>query len=169
MASKTFVRDNLTRLLAYYENAAATIRATIGFLEQAEPPRRGRLPSNGASNGLSTVAQAAIVEEEIRRKRKRDYQRQLHAERKTGKPPRRLKPHKKPHHGYGAQVLKRREISARLLAQFDRNDPRIPAELKIPTNKIGALIRRGYLVQKGGGYIRSAKPYHVNVKDAPTE
>jgi hypothetical protein len=53
-------------------------------------------------------------------------------------------------------LLKQRQRSAKFLARFSTVEPR-----KITTAKMGVLVRRGYLVKQGDGYLRTEKPYLV--------
>ena len=127
-------RDQLLKLLAFHENAAAAVRATLSLL--AAQPVDGR-----SSNGLSTVAKQALA---------LDAQRQ--AVKHAGPRPR------------GHKIRDRRQRSADYLKNFDTKEPRLPGEFE--RFGIGSLVRRGYLQRKGPGYIRTAKPYFVNRRDA---
>ena len=58
-------------------------------------------------------------------------------------------------------MIARRQQTAAALAQFDRQKSRRPEDLPIKVSGLGALVRRGYLQPHAGGYVRTAKAYHV--------
>jgi len=62
-----------------------------------------------------------------------------------------------------ADIKRRRQVSARILAQFDKDKPKPTTGVK-GARGIGSLVRRGYLAKQGKGYIRTDKPYSL---DAP--
>jgi len=164
MASKAHVFESLSRLLAVHENAAASIRATIALLHGE------RIHESSNGNGLPAVARAAVAIDEKRREYKREYDRKWRA---AHRPPERPgKPGPKPGaHKTGESTARRhqnRSHSAEALAKFDTAKPRTAEELGIndPRSWVGPLVRRGYLKKKGGGYIRTAKPFHINPRDA---
>lgn len=61
--------------------------------------------------------------------------------------------------GTSHAVLARRALTAQVLAQFDLRTPTRP---RAAIAGLGALVRRGYLRRQGGGYLRTAKPFHVD-------
>jgi len=124
------------RLLAYYETAAEDVRAAIRSLARGEADR---VPVRGLG---VTVWEAAGRQASVREADQRADHRRAH--------------------GTSRAVIARRAQTARALAQFDRVTPRRPEECPIPVTGVGSLVRRGYLVAKAGGYIRSAKPYRVH-------
>ena len=157
MATKAHVFESLSRLLAVHENAAAAIRATIALLHS----ERLHVSSNGNGEGLPAIARAAVAIDTERREKIRQYQREWAAKKKAqATPPSRG--------GISRQKRENRIRSSEALAKFDPKDTRTAAELGIvnPANLIGPLVRRGYLKKKGGGYIRTAKPFHINPRDA---
>jgi hypothetical protein len=147
------IPDRLARLLTYHENAAAAIRATIALLQQQ--------PDGRASNGHSPTMHAALSLDEERRAKKNAIQREW---RKTHP--------KKPQTGTTARgkgTVAQRQRTADTLAHFDLKTPKLPGELPFkPT--IGILVTTGYLKKdpKGGGYLRTAKPYQVHPKKVAT-
>jgi hypothetical protein len=64
--------------------------------------------------------------------------------------------------GTSHAVIDRRMRTAAELAQFDPQEPKRPADLAVPVVSLGSLVRRGYLLRQGAGYIRTAKPFHVD-------
>jgi hypothetical protein len=64
--------------------------------------------------------------------------------------------------GTSRAVIDRRMRTANELAQFDPQEPKRPEDLAVPVTGLGALVRRGYLRRQGGGFIRTAKPFHVD-------
>ena len=63
------------------------------------------------------------------------------------------------------RIFGRREMTAKLLAEFDRHEV---ASLEAATKRagitvrqagVGVLVRHGYLKAKGGGYVRTAKTF----------
>jgi len=61
--------------------------------------------------------------------------------------------------GISRERVERRTATAAILELFDREEPR-RAPVKVPG--LGALVRRGYLKQRGDGYIRTAKPFYLD-------
>lgn len=61
-----------------------------------------------------------------------------------------------------SKLARRRQISADYLEQYDPHQPRM---IPSPGNKtlMGPLVRRGYLKKKGDGYVRTSKPFSVQV------
>jgi len=159
--------------LAYHENAAATVRATMALLSASPVPRVGgdrksaafqkhHESSNGNGNGLPTIERAAVAMDE---KRRRALWRARKAKYRAGtKPGKKQKKRKSP--GDLAKYLAQRQRTAEALAKFDLKDPFIPVELGVNVRHMGPYVRRGYLKRKGGGYIRTAKPFYINPKDA---
>lgn len=64
--------------------------------------------------------------------------------------------------GTSHAILDRRMRTANELAQFDPQEPKRPEDLAVPVNGLGALVRRGYLRRQGAGFVRTAKPFHVD-------
>ena len=143
------IPDRLARLLAYHENAAATIRATIALLEQPDP--RG---PRAFSNGHSPIMHAALQVDAARREKKKEWQR-AYIERKKAKT--KTGPHPNAMHN-------QRQRTADALAHFDPTEPKLPGELPFKPEGLGRLVVHGYLKRKGLGYVRTAKPYQVNPK-----
>jgi hypothetical protein len=176
MPTNPLVSDRLARLLAYHENAAATVRATMELLAArstgAGGDRRSAAFNGSNGHGPTVIERAALTVDEERRERKREQDRQSKARRRAQKPDYPGKPGPKPKTagamGHTRRVIKQREASAAALAKFDTKDPRIPTEIGIkrPQTAIGALVRRGYLARKGGGYIRTGKEFHIKPSDA---
>lgn len=157
MANPTEMR--LARLLAYFENGAAAVRATLAFL--AHDPTTSRRV-NGNSNGHPMMLDALALDE--------------HRASKSGKKSG-LKPGSPPRGGRRAtpgshvsRIRAQRERTAEMLARFDTSTPRTPAELGL-TGRImtGSVVRRGYLKKKAGGYVRTGKPYYVDPKATATQ
>lgn len=147
------IPDSLARLLTYHENAAASIRATIALL-QGQPEQRGK-----SSNGHSPTMHAALTLDKERRAKKLVYQREW---RKTHP----QKTHPRKSGGHTNRVLTQRRRTAETLGHFDLTEPKLPGELPFKPMGLPILVTRGYLKKKGPGYVRTAKPFHVNPKDA---
>ena len=60
---------------------------------------------------------------------------------------------------FSDQRRRQRQQTAEYLAQFDTEEPRT-----IPSPALGAYVRRGYLKPKGDGYLRTSKPFTVEVR-----
>jgi hypothetical protein len=157
----TFTIQRLAQLLAFHENAAASIRATMALLRGDTPARPGPKPS---PNGAPPTLAKAVALDAKRRAVARLAKRAQRARRKPGPKPKRAP---STHHGYAKRVLKQRQRTADALARFDDRDPRIPSDVGANTRSIGVLVRRGYLTRKAGGYVRTGKPFHV--KSAPDD
>lgn len=142
----TTTKDHLARLLAFHENAAAHIRATLALLNGIGPTGFGGDRKSAtyealtSGNGLSTVAKQALA---------LDAQRQAV---KNGPRPR------------GTKIHDQRQRTATYLQLYDPKEPKLPGEFK-EFRGLGSLIHRGYLQRKGPGYIRTSKPYFVNRED----
>jgi len=134
------IYQQYARLLAYYETSAENVRAAIRSLA------RGELDRAPMPGWAATVRAAATLEASARVV---DQWADQHAA------PRRAR-------GLSRATRERRAQTIRALAQFDRHEPRRREDLRIPVPGIGSLVRRGYLIRKGNGYIRSAKPYRLN-------
>lgn len=132
--------DRLLRLLAYFENGAASIRATLAFLKHDPTARgNGKANGNGHDADMPTVLAAAVGMERRRRatKGKRGY-------------------------GVAASVRDRRQRTADLLAKLDTTTPTPNADLDpILRAQLGPMVVRGYMKKKGGGYVRTSKTFHV--------
>ena len=154
----------LEKLLAQYEQFCAVLRSAIALVNN---PPTARLPiamANGNGNGRPGVGGD-------RKSTAYKLAARLDAERravvaKAAKPipPSRVPKTGRKHTGAHADQIKRqRTLSARYLAQFHTDDPQRPKDVKIKIGHgVGALVRRGYLKKKAGGYIRTAKPYEIN-------
>jgi len=169
----------LARLLAYYERSAATIRATMKLLQGPDRAAAGLTQggdrySNG--NGYDPIAARALkldaaraakvtakrAAAPARKQRERDEPKAR--TRKPGRAPRPNKPTAPRPRTYTTKLAKQRGKTAAILAQFDPSEPRIPTEVKIkPGHAIGSLVRRGYLQPHNGGYIRTPKPFVIEV------
>jgi hypothetical protein len=135
---------SILRMLNYHESAAATLRAALAILSAPVPRTGHHLNGDG---GAGDVKRAALRVDAGRRA-------VLAA---SGKPKK-----KKPAR-WSAKRENQRQRTADYLAQFDRTDPRRPNEMKLIVSRgLGSYVRRGYLQAKGGGYVRTGKPYHVD-------
>lgn len=141
--------DRLLRLLAYFENGAASIRATLDFL-QHDPTGRayGR---NGNGNGHDLMPgplQGAVLLDQARRAR------YIKHGRRTG--PQTNK-----------KISAQRQRTADLLAGLNPTTPTLTAEMDpVARRGIGSMVRRGYVKRKGDGYVRTAKAFDVDPKSA---
>jgi len=64
-----------------------------------------------------------------------------------------------------AGLLAQRQATVEFLGEFAANTPRLPADAT-GRRKLGVLIAHGYLKRKGDGFVRTAKPYHIDPKAA---
>lgn len=137
---------HLHRLLAYFENGAASIRSTLALM--AHDPTKGQPHTNGHPNGhvLPVVMRKALALDGLRRA-------------KLGRP-KGSKTKRPTTSGHGPRIMAQRARSAALLATFD---PVTPRPAPPGTRSLGSLVRRGYVKQKGDGYVRTAKPYAITL------
>jgi len=140
MAAIGSLYERLARLQAYYEHSAEAIRNEIRNLARAEADR---VPVRG----LGVTLRDAAAHQARGREADQDADRGVDRRRARGT---------------ARSVITRRMQTARALAQFDPQEPRRPETFRIPVAGLGSLVRRGYLIQKAGGYVRSAKPYRIN-------
>jgi len=61
---------------------------------------------------------------------------------------------------YKNEMKARRERSAKLLARFDRHEPR-PIPPDMGHQGISVLVQHGYLKPQGGGYVRTAREFNA--------
>lgn len=130
--------SRIHQLIAYHENAAATLRQTIRLIAGADRTRRAPRPA-------PHVAQALTIDAARRRTRKKPS--------KTGPQS-------------NAAKAARRARSAELLAKFDPTTPKKLADLGLTNGhrvRIGPFINAGYLRAKGPGYVRTPKPFAVTL------
>jgi hypothetical protein len=155
MPTNITVPEKLLRLLTYHENAAANIRATIALMNAAPIDKRGgdrrsvaAMNGNGHGHTLPSIARAAL---------------QVDAKRRAAKSAKKT-PAKPGEHT--SKLRQQRQRTADILARFDPKEPRlIPQGMR--TQAAGIYTRRGYLQRKGKGlYIRTAKPFIVDPKEA---
>ena len=163
--------DRLLRLLAYFENGAASVRATLGFLAHDPTGRNGNGNGNGhATNGdMPTALAAAVVLDQKRRGHSAATKRKMSKIAKQryaalvagGAKAESVKV--APGYGSTAAKIERRKASADVLATFDTATPKPLVGSGRPGARLAApLIRRGYLKKKGDGYVRTAKPFVVD-------
>jgi len=156
--------QRLQRLLETYEHAVQTLRDAIALLNNGAPVTF-RLPSfNGNGNGRlghggdrtsATYRQAARLDKK-RREITATYVQTAIADAKDAKPKRKSKKR------FTDRLQAQRTVSAKLLDQFDHDDPKRSKDIRGQTRGIGSLLRRGYLAKKGGGYVRTDKPFSIN-------
>ena len=155
----------LETLLEYHERAASALRTALelintgaSFLYKANGQYR-TLPGangNGARPGGDRRSPAAIQKQAARLDAARATavrQADVIATRHTGPKKRR---------SFTGRIQTQRAASARLLDQFDRDDPKRPIDVRGKARGVGSLVRRGYLAKKGGGYVRTDKPFSIN-------
>ncbi len=123
--------DQIRKVLAYHENAAAALRLSLSLLASSPTARAAR---NG--NGHVTNETIALEIDAARRR----VNGRTNGGRAKGK------------------LAAQRQRSAEFLATFD---PRAPTQPNGNKRIIGVFVRRGYLRRKGDGFIRTAKAYHV--------
>lgn len=130
-------RAKLTRLAEDHEEKARAIRLTLSLMIDTEKVSKKATHAQVLAAALAAEAARAEVPTRI------------------GRPPgSRNKTKKKKY--FTSHILKQREASAKLLARFGTE---IPGRFKDAS--IGALVRRGYLVKKDDGYVRTDKPYEI--------
>lgn len=142
MASAHTFKQKLLKMLAVYESAARAIRTTITLLDGDSADLRSpaaRYVANGGAAGIEAEALALDAE---RRGKRRGGRKRVPG-------------------GHTATVRANRTHTAAVLAQFDHTEPRRMQDVAIPGHT-GPMVARGYLRKKGKGYIRTAKPFHVD-------
>jgi hypothetical protein len=156
MATHPSIRfpEKLERLLAFHENAAAAVRATMALL--AAVPSSSR-PGPKPSNGIPPTIRAAVAIRRAARPGPKPNRRAAASSSRKRKP--------SAARMYGAKAIERRKGTAAILAQFDPREPRLPGEIENGGKRyggIGPLVRRGYLKRRGDGFVRTGKPFHVS-------
>jgi hypothetical protein len=161
MATNVTVPERLARLLAYHENAAASIRTTIALMAAAPRDNRGgdrrsaaALNGNGNGHHLSPIMAEALAVDEKRRAAK------------SGRTPAKKNPTKKKPGQHYRNLLAQRQRTANILKLFDTTEPRRGLPGGKTSHALGIYTQRGYLQRKGDGYIRTAKPFIVDPKEA---
>ena len=144
MPTNLTIVDRLTRLLNFYEHAAAAIRTTMALMDQQPETSRNGWGGDRRSQSNGSIAKAAL---------------QIDAQRRAGTLP-------KKKHLRRDEIRAQRERSAAVLAHFDPKEPKLPGEFPINPKSIQPLVRWGFLKKKGPGYVRTAKPFHVDKRAA---
>ena len=142
----------LRRLLAYFENGAASVRTTIAFLEHDPTAPRAARAVNGNGNGHHPVMLDALALDAQRRSGKGTGKRGQDHGPRTGKSK--------------ARIHVQRTRSAEVLALFNTDTPKTAEQAGIGGREIAPLSRRGYIKKKRDGYVRTSKPFHVDPKAA---
>lgn len=126
---RTSFAVQLHALLDALETDAAAVRRTLALLNgHAEHKSQRRAPS---------ILQQALAIDQTRR-------------RQATPPPAPTKAR------WGEKRKLRREETARLLANFNPDEPQ-----QLPGTRMSVLIQHGYLKKKGSGYVRTSKPFTV--------
>jgi hypothetical protein len=140
-------QTRLDRLLAYHESAAEAIRTTIGLL-------------NGSAKAAKTNGHNTVLAEALALDGDRAHKVKAKARAKK----------KKPHRPTGRDAIRvQRQRTAQVLDKFDLKTPRpvaeVAQELGVSSKRAGfsPLINHGYLKKKDDGYVRTAKPYVVDI------
>jgi len=135
----------LRNLLAYFENAASSLRAALALLD-SNPIGRAR---NGHGNGIPDVMSNALALDEQRRGARVG---------KRGPAPRGK--------GHTASKLEKRANTSRILARFSTDEPR-PRDAGGAGSAVAitTLTRWGYLKPKGGGLVRTSKPFAIDWRE----
>ena len=130
----------LLQALAHHENAAETLRRALALLNAA--PRAKYERKNGQNGHLPAMFKEAIALDATRR---------AVTKAKHKKGPKNT-----------AEKLAQRQKTADALAKFDLRTPRDAKEVPAIEQRLGPMVRRGYLAKKGTGYVRTGKVYHVD-------
>jgi hypothetical protein len=128
------VLGRLVALLDYHRRCVASIQTTIELLQV--DPHDGRR--------VARTITTAMVLDDLRRDAPAAA---APSGAKRGRPKKQ---------SWKDQMHAQRVESANYLAKFDTNDPR-----SFPGRGLGSFVRRGYLVKRGDGYVRTSKDYRV--------
>lgn len=155
--------QRLHRLLAYFDNGAASIRSTLALLEN-DPTARGNGNGNGKphnGHAMPAMVRDALGLDVIRRARLARLSAKINAPR--DKPRRHYKAGDKDY-GSAQARLKRRAVTGRLLAHFSTDTPTDARKLgPVAMRQLAVILRWGYVKRvKGGLFLRTAKPFVVD-------
>lgn len=129
------------KLLSYHERAADVLRAALALLRHGAPSANGHKGTDldaVIAPGAGDIQRAALQ----------------HEARRLATLQGRPKKHPRTS-DYKIEMKKRRQATAKVLARFDRDEPRPNAGGR----SIGVLVQHGFLKQKGDGYVRTDKPF----------
>jgi hypothetical protein len=145
----------IERLLAYHEQAAAAIRFTLSLMN-------GHATTAKTNGHASVLAQALALDDARVNGNGNGHGHDAPA-----------KAAKRARNGEAKQrAIEGRQRAQRTLELFDRQKARkvadVAAALGVPALRLGVgpLSHYGYLKKKGGGFVRTAKPYIVKAQAA---